>query len=186
MADKLDIPIEKYFVRIDQSKLFPPLLDKAKELIYNCVIRGQVYYAISGYRDPIEQDKLYAIGRTEKLDSPKVTNAPGFKSFHNYGLAIDFCWDKSQDREGLQPGWEPNNYRVLAEEAQKLGLFSGMTFKLVDAPHIQVPPNAQGLIKLEALFKEEGLPGCWREVDRVLTTSGMFKKNWAKPDSIDK
>jgi peptidoglycan L-alanyl-D-glutamate endopeptidase CwlK len=150
------------------------------------VIRGHSYYAISGFRDPIEQDKLYAIGRTEKKGSPIVTNAPGFKSYHNYGLAIDFCWDKDQKREGLQPGWDVKSYMVLAEEAEKLGLVSGMKFKMVDAPHIQIPMNVIGLTKLEEIYKEGGIEACWEEVTKVLSTSNAFKKSWGASDTPDK
>lgn len=42
-----------------------------------------------GYRSIEEQDKLYAQGRT--MGSQVVTNARGGKSWHNYGLAFDFC-----------------------------------------------------------------------------------------------
>ena len=49
------------------------------------------------YRTFAEQDALYAQGRTKP--GPKVTEAPGGKSYHNYGLAIDFCllYDKNND-----------------------------------------------------------------------------------------
>jgi peptidoglycan L-alanyl-D-glutamate endopeptidase CwlK len=176
----IDIDVNKYFKRIDQAKIFPLLLDKCKELAINTVVRGKAYYAISGFRDPIEQDKLYAIGRTEKQDHPTVTNAAGFKSYHNYGLAIDFCWDKDQKREGLQPSWDVKEYTVLAEEAAKIGLFSGMKFKMVDAPHIQIPLNVIGLTKLEELYKAGGLQACWDEVMKVMANSNVFKNQWVK------
>ncbi len=51
-----------------------------------------------------EQNKLYAQGRTSK--GPKVTNAKGGQSIHNYGFAVDICliidgktasWDMKED-----------------------------------------------------------------------------------------
>lgn len=44
---------------------------------------------ISGYRDSVEQESLYAIGRTTQLGSKTVTDAHGGQSAHNYGLALD-------------------------------------------------------------------------------------------------
>lgn len=49
------------------------------------------------YRTFEEQDALFAQGRTKP--GPKVTDAVGGRSYHNYGLAIDFCLlnDKNED-----------------------------------------------------------------------------------------
>jgi peptidoglycan L-alanyl-D-glutamate endopeptidase CwlK len=49
------------------------------------------------YRTFEEQDALYAQGRTKP--GQIVTDAKGGKSYHNYGLAIDFCliYDKNKD-----------------------------------------------------------------------------------------
>lgn len=175
--------LTKYFVRIDCSKLHPKVIEKALKLIYNCVQRGYPYYAISGYRDPIEQDSLYAIGRTVKIGMPTVTQAAGFKSYHNYGLAIDFCFDQSIKRDGLQPDWEIKNYKVLAEEAEKLGFMPGMKFTKVDAPHIQIPLNMISLTKLEELYKAGGLDDCWKEITRISNTSNAFKSKWGTSDT---
>jgi peptidoglycan LD-endopeptidase CwlK len=41
------------------------------------------------FRSFAEQDALYAQGRTKP--GQKVTDAKGGQSYHNYGLAIDFC-----------------------------------------------------------------------------------------------
>lgn len=49
------------------------------------------------FRSFEEQDTLYAQGRTKP--GPIVTNSKGGQSYHNYGLAVDFCliWDKNGD-----------------------------------------------------------------------------------------
>lgn len=169
--------VEKFFKRIDQSKIFPPFLKRSKQLVLNCV-QGQAnksYHAISGFRDPVEQDGLYSIGRTTQLDRAIVTNAKGFKSYHNYGLAIDFCWDRDAKREGLQPGWEPEQYKALAEEAEKLDLLCGGKFTNPDWPHIQLPMNVLGLTRLEELYKNKGLEACWEEVERIMRSTDRFK-----------
>lgn len=53
---------------------------------------------VQGYRTIEEQDRLYAQGRTAK--GPKVTNAKGGSSFHNFGLAIDFALLYDKDGNG--------------------------------------------------------------------------------------
>lgn len=45
-----------------------------------------------------EQNDLYAIGRTIK--GPKVTNAKGGQSIHNYGLAFDIVFLVDKDNNG--------------------------------------------------------------------------------------
>ena len=61
------------------------LLDKAEALLpANITIR-----VVQGLRTIEEQDALYAQGRT--APGKIVTKAKGGKSYHNYGLAIDFC-----------------------------------------------------------------------------------------------
>jgi len=59
---------------------------------------------VQGFRSFMEQDALYAQGRTKP--GLKVTAAKGGESYHNYGLSIDFCliidgkevsWDTKKD-----------------------------------------------------------------------------------------
>lgn len=44
---------------------------------------------VQAYRSFEEQDALYAQGRTKP--GPVVTNAKAGQTYHNYGLAFDFC-----------------------------------------------------------------------------------------------
>ena len=62
------------------------------------------WYVTSAYRSSAEQDKLYAQGRT--TPGPRVTNARGGQSAHNFGLAIDVVLDADPEKPGLQPGWD--------------------------------------------------------------------------------
>lgn len=87
--------------------LHPKLRAEALE-IYNLIVKaldGRAFCRFSQVLRTIkEQDALYAQGRTTK--GPKVTNAKGGSSFHNYGLAIDIVmivdgkvasWDIAKD-----------------------------------------------------------------------------------------
>lgn len=150
------------FTRIDTKLIQPKFLASCEELIKACKARGVEYWAISGYRDPKEQEALYAIGRTTELTRKPVTNAKPYTSAHNYGLAIDFALDKDQTKAGLQPSWEIKDYEVLAEEARKLGLMPGMDFKTFkEGPHVQVKLRHK-FSELETILKKEGLGEIWK------------------------
>ena len=53
---------------------------------------------VQGLRTIAEQNALYAKGRTSP--GPKVTNAKGGQSIHNYGLAVDFALLIDRDVNG--------------------------------------------------------------------------------------
>jgi LAS superfamily LD-carboxypeptidase LdcB len=151
-----------YFKRINKSKIAPEFLKKCEQLLINCQARGAVYYAISGFRDPLEQEALYKIGREPNDTRKVVTNARPFKSAHQYGLAIDFAADLDAKREGLQPDWNIKSYEILAEEARKLGLMPGMDFKTFkEGPHIQ-SHTSYNWSQLELIYKTQGIEAVWR------------------------
>jgi peptidoglycan LD-endopeptidase CwlK len=88
-----------------------------------------------------EQDALFAQGRT--VPGKKVTNARGGQSFHNYGLAWDFCliidgkeasWDMSKDFDGDKTA----DWMEVVRIAKKYGWeWGGDWAKFKDAPHFQ-------------------------------------------------
>lgn len=139
--------------RIDSRLIYPPLWALVPALLDACERRGVRYYAISGYRGIPEQNGLYAQGRTVPGDI--VTNAKGGYSYHNQGLALDFCRDINMARAGLQPSWNRADYQILAEEAQKFKqLEAGFFWKFQDNPHIQ-----WRLPKGILLFPQRGVAG---------------------------
>lgn len=162
--------------RIDLSDLYPPFAALLIETLAACVRRGVPYYAISGTRLWEEQQALYAKGRVRQADgtwtivdaSKVVTKARPGSSLHNYGLAADCCRDKDADRAGLQPGWAPSDYAVLAEEATRLGLDAGanwVTFR--DYPHLQLNIRDRGLsvAHLRSLYERGGLSAVYEHLD---------------------
>lgn len=86
---------------------------------------------VQGLRTIEEQNALYAQGRTKP--GKVVTNAKGGKSYHNYGLAIDFVI-----MDGVNINWNhPMNKEVVAT-FEKAGWFWGGRFKsIVDKPHLE-------------------------------------------------
>lgn len=83
---------------------------------------------IDGNRTYAEQNKLYA-------QRPKVTNAKGGQSWHNFGLAFDFGVFKGKDYLGNSP-----HYKTLGKLATSIpgATWGGTWTKLVDEPHIQL------------------------------------------------
>lgn len=83
-----------------------------------------------GYRSITEQNRLYAKGRTTA--GPKVTNARGGYSWHNYGLAADYAFVV-----GGQLTWA-GPWKQFGKIARQCGLEWGGDFKsFLDRPHVQ-------------------------------------------------
>lgn len=155
------------FARIDPNLLYPPFRKKLEQLIINCQARGVSYWIISGLRTMAEQAALFAQGRTK--EGKIVTNAKAGHSFHQYGVAADSCRDLNADRAGLQPGWNLADYKVLAEEADKLGLeaaYYWKTFK--EGPHVQLPCSRLGITtdQLLSAFNAGGMKAVWHLLDK--------------------
>lgn len=113
--------------------LHPIVREATEKLIEVCKEKGIDIIIAQAYRSIAEQNALYAKGRTKP--GPKVTNARGGTSYHNYGLAIDFCL--KVDGKAI---WSVNkDWRTVATEAKKLGFEWGGEWKsFVDYPHLQM------------------------------------------------
>lgn len=147
------------FDRVDLKLIYPIFAEKAKQLVSNCAARGYYFWAIEGTRTIQRQKDLYAQGRT--TPGHIVTNAKEYETKHQYGLAFDFCRDKDQTKQGLQPDWDIEAYKVLQEEAHKLGLISGLDWKSFrEGPHVEYPINIP-LSVLEPILKTQGLEAVW-------------------------
>lgn len=65
-----------------------PTRELAKKFLTECAKAGITVLIYCTKRSAVEQDGLYAIGRT--LPGSIVTNAKGGHSWHNFGSAFDF------------------------------------------------------------------------------------------------
>lgn len=97
-------------------------------------------------RTNAEQDALYAQGRTTK--GPKVTNAKGGQSIHNYGLAFDIVLLLDKDGDGTfeTASWDTKldfdkdaqaDWMECVNYFKKLGYVWGGDWKFFDAPHLE-------------------------------------------------
>lgn len=138
------------------KKLHPKIRDEVKALIEKSeegFPKNMAIRVAQGLRTIAEQDALYYQGRDKTgkvIDKKKVvTNAKGGKSFHNYGLAIDFAllhdkdgngtyeelsWDTAQDfdKDGTIDWQEV--VRVFKDAGYEWG---GDWRTIVDRPHVQ-------------------------------------------------
>lgn len=100
--------------KIDKAELEPKFLNDVHALLE---ASPHTYYVTEGYRSIERSNLLYdeytngrIIGREANgtiirgSKGPKA--APGGKSAHNYGLAIDVSFDGDPNKPGLQPSWD--------------------------------------------------------------------------------
>jgi len=86
------------------------------------------------YRTPQEQDKLFK-------QKPKVTNAKGWQSIHNYGLAFDIVllYDKDGNGTFETASWDNNeHWKYVVKYFKSKGFeWGGDWPKFKDGPHFQ-------------------------------------------------
>lgn len=71
------------------SKLHPKIRNEISPILKEIEDKGVNIRITQGLRTIEEQNNIYAQGRT--IPGKIVTNAKGGDSWHNWGLAIDFC-----------------------------------------------------------------------------------------------
>lgn len=136
------------------AKLHPKIRTEVTQIITEVekVLTGKASIRITeGFRSFDYQDSLYALGRTKVNPDGKtakkplgniVTNAKAGSSYHNFGLAIDFClivdgkavWDTSKDFDfdGF-PDWS-EVVKIFKAHGFKWG---GEFVSIKDAPHFE-------------------------------------------------
>lgn len=124
--------------------LHPALREEARE-IYTEICEALKGRAICRFaytlRTYAEQDALF-------LQKPKVTNAKGGQSYHNFGLAIDIVLLVDKDKNGTfeSASWETNvdfDGDGMADWMEVVKIFKlhgwswGGDWKFIDKPHFE-------------------------------------------------
>jgi hypothetical protein len=134
--DKIGVVEKTWDTKTDEKikTLHPKLRPIAAKFINTVDERlGKKLRILDGYRTIAEQNELYEKGRSKP--GPKVTNAKGGSSYHNYGLAFDAYYMKSDGKVDLQTTLKQD----VADIGKELGLEWGGTWKsIVDKPHFQL------------------------------------------------
>lgn len=169
--DTVDDPHYDQLGRIDTAALYQPFLEAINGVLSRSYARGAIYIATCGNRSFTEQDKLYALGRINGVSGHIVTKARGGQSPHNFKGAIDFARHRGSVYAGkLDPDYSDAAYEVLAEEAERIGLESGLRWPrpFVDSPHVQLPIKHWGYswAQLAAIWRAGGDAALFAEYDK--------------------
>jgi len=126
--------------------LLPEVQPIARALVQKAAANGIQIKIISGLRSYEQQDALYAQGRT--APGPKVTNARGGYSNHNFGIAFDVGVFSGNSYLPESP-----KYKAVGVLGMDIGLeWGGNWTSVVDQPHFQLRPTwASALSEKEML-----------------------------------
>jgi peptidoglycan L-alanyl-D-glutamate endopeptidase CwlK len=130
------------------ATLLPEVQPIARALVQKAALSGIRIKIIGGLRTYAEQNELYAQGRTKP--GPKVTNARGGYSNHNFGIAFDVGVF-----EGTKYLGESVKYKAVGVLGMDMGLEWGGNWKtIVDQPHFQLRPAWAGGITEKEMLAE--------------------------------
>lgn len=116
--------------RLNDPNLKPELSQKVKQLISLAESEGYYLLVTAGFRSNVEQNRLYAIGRTRP--GKIVTNAKGGQSDHNFGKAVDLAFLVDE-----KVVWDYSLYAKIGKWAKEVKLRWGGNWKrFKDRPHV--------------------------------------------------
>lgn len=152
-------------ITLDRIQLIHPVLRDELMDIYNDICDALQGRAICRFaytlRTFAEQDALF-------LKKPKVTNARGGQSYHNYGLAADIVLLKDKDGNGTfeTASWETNvdfdgdgvaDWQEVVKIFKAFGWEWGGDWKFTDMPHFQ-KTLGHSIKDLQKMYAAQGKP----------------------------
>jgi peptidoglycan L-alanyl-D-glutamate endopeptidase CwlK len=107
---------------------------------------------LSGTRTYDEQNDLYAHGRNGDT-RPKVTNAQGGQSNHNFGIAWDIgIFDTNGSY--LTDDTQYKSFATIVLPAMNTIEWGGDWITFKDFPHYQLKPVTENIAAIRSLFEE--------------------------------
>lgn len=161
-AESLNVPalgsvkVNDAVIKVDAvdarlRRVHPVLAEKAQRILNFAKAAGFNLIVTQGLRTFEEQDALFR-------KRPKVTNARGGQSMHNYGLAVDFAFVVNG-----KLSWDEDLYRRIGPWAKLAGLeWGGSWTRFTDKPHVQLK-NLPSYKVLLPIFKAGGLAAVWEK-----------------------
>jgi peptidoglycan L-alanyl-D-glutamate endopeptidase CwlK len=153
------------------KQVFPALAAKVREMADVLAKDGFAIRVVQGLRTWAEQDALYAAGRT--APGKIVTNCPGGRSYHNFGLAVDLVPSTRGPGEPFDPDWNAAHpaWKRMEEIGVSVGLVAGAQWRsFPDAPHFQLTgrfPVGSPSQEVAALYHRGSLQAIWDAVSDV-------------------
>lgn len=115
-----------------RERLQPRVKRQADKVVETMAQLDQPVRIVEGYRTIERQNELYAQGRTKP--GRVVTNAKGGESYHNFGVAVDFVFEK-HGYDAPEELWQ-----VLGDVGEGLGFEWGGRWTIFqDRPHLEMP-----------------------------------------------
>lgn len=116
--------------------LHPAVQRRCNAFLESCAVAGIEVLITSTYRDHESQNALYAQGRT--APGPKVTNARGGESMHNYRLAFDIVPMRNGKPVWGVSGLDAALWNQVGVIGESCGLeWAGRWSKFREYPHFQ-------------------------------------------------
>lgn len=157
---------------VDEIKKIRQLYPKIQTTAYRFAVEAKKSGLIGGvfqtYRTFEEQASLYAKGRDAdgKIIDPAqiVTNTPAGKSFHNWGLAIDWVF---KNPKGWT--WDSTQWNDIGAIGRKYFEWGGDWARFPDRPHFQHTYNLSADKLIEVFQANNGdLEAVWKWMDSII------------------
>jgi peptidoglycan L-alanyl-D-glutamate endopeptidase CwlK len=156
------------------KEIFPLLAEKIQKMASALEVGGIVIRVVQSLRTCAEQDALFSRGRDVHGQianrAAVVTNCPGGKSYHNFGLAVD-CVPSIHDIDlSFAPDWNSSHevWKKMISVGIGIGLDSGAVWRTFhDFPHFQLTgrfPEGEPPQEVRELYQRGGLQAVWDEV----------------------
>jgi peptidoglycan LD-endopeptidase CwlK len=158
--------------------IYPELAEKVRQIASVLEEQGVVIRIVQSLRTWSEQDVLYSLGRDASGHvvnrSAVVTNCPGGKSYHNFGLAVDCVPSDRGPGFPFDPDWNSGHdvWKKMVSAGLAVGLDSGATWRTFhDFPHFQLTgrfPENEPSPEVHEFYQRGGIQAVWDEVIKSL------------------